>query len=41
MARRSSSSKRRGPSAVQIVTWVIIFLVVVSMILSTLPMAYQ
>jgi hypothetical protein len=41
MARRSGSSKRRGPSALQIVTWVIVFLVVVSMVLSTLPLAYQ
>jgi hypothetical protein len=36
MARRGSS-KRGGPSALQIITWVIIFLVVVSMVLSSLP----
>ncbi len=41
MARRSGSSKRRGPSAVQVVTWVIVLLVVVSMVLSVLPIAAQ
>jgi hypothetical protein len=37
MARRSGSSKRQGPNALQIVTWVIVLLVVVSMILASLP----
>jgi hypothetical protein len=40
MARRSGPS-RRGPSALQIVTWIIIFLVVTSMVLSVLPFAQQ
>jgi hypothetical protein len=40
MARRSGSS-RRGPSAIQIVTWIIVVLVVASMILSVLPFAQQ
>jgi len=38
MARRGSP-KRSGPSALQIITWVIVFLVVVSMVLSVLPIA--
>jgi len=37
MARRSGSSRRRGPNVVQIVTWVIAILVVLSMILAMLP----
>ena len=41
MARRSGPSKRRGPSGLQIVTWIIVFLVVVSMVLSVLPLAAQ
>jgi hypothetical protein len=36
MARRGSP-KRGGPNALQIITWVIILLVVVSMVLSSLP----
>ncbi len=40
MAGRSGSS-RRGPNALQIVTWVIVALVVASMILSVLPFAQQ
>lgn len=36
MAKRSSP-KRSGPNALQIITWVIIFLVVLSMVLSSLP----
>ena len=38
MARRSGSPRRRGPSVVQIVTWVIAILVVLSMILAMLPL---
>jgi hypothetical protein len=41
MARRSGSPKGRGPNALQIVTWIIVFLVVVSMVLSVLPIAAQ
>ena len=41
MARRTGSSRRRGPSALQIVTWIIVLLVVLSMILSVLPIAAQ
>lgn len=39
MARRGSS--KRGPNALQIVTWVIVFLIVLSMVISVLPIAYQ
>jgi hypothetical protein len=39
MARRGGSSKRGGPSALQVVTWIIVFLVVLSMIISVLPIA--
>lgn len=39
MARRGSS--KRGPNAVQIITWVIVILVVLSMVVSALPIAYQ
>ena len=38
MARRGAP-KKSGPNALQIVTWVIVFLVVVSMVLSVLPIA--
>jgi hypothetical protein len=41
MARRSGSPKRRGPNAVQVITWIIVLLVVVSMVLSVLPIAAQ
>ena len=41
MARHGGSSKRRGPSALQIVTWIIVALVVASMVLSVLPIAAQ
>jgi hypothetical protein len=40
MARRGSSS-RRGPSPLQIVTWIIVFLVAVSMVLAVLPIGRQ
>jgi hypothetical protein len=39
MARRGSAPKKSGPNALQIVTWVIVFLVVLSMVASVLPMA--
>ncbi len=38
MARRGVP-KKSGPNALQIVTWVIVALVVVSMVLSVLPIA--
>jgi hypothetical protein len=41
MARRSGPARRRGPSFVQIVTWVIVVLVVTSMVLSVMPFAQQ
>ena len=40
MARRGSS-KRAGPNGLQIITWVIILLVVVSMVLVALPVGQQ
>ena len=41
MARRGGPPKRRGPNGLQIVTWIIVFLVVTSMVLSVLPIAAQ
>ena len=39
MARRGGSSKRGGTKVLQIATWIIAVLVVVSMVLSVLPFA--
>jgi hypothetical protein len=41
MARRGGPPGRRGPTMFQIITWVIAFLVVLSMIVSILPIAQQ
>lgn len=38
---RRSVPKRKGPSVLQLATWLIIFLVAVSMVLAVLPIAQQ
>lgn len=39
MARSGNAPKKSRPNALQIVTWVIVFLVIVSMVLSVMPIA--
>lgn len=41
MPRNSGSSKRSGPNMTQIITWAIVILVVLSMVISVLPIANQ
>lgn len=39
MAGRGNAPKKSGPNALQIITWVIVFLVVLSLVVSVLPIA--
>ena len=41
MARRGGPARKSGPGALQIIIWVVVFLVVASMVISVLPIAQQ